>query len=96
MWVSPGAVLAGLGILAGMVGFSRHAAGFGSNGATHGSLAAVVILLLWLWLSTLVVLAWANLNAVLDRRVTVRQGQGLRAVLLALAGEGVYRRRIPT
>jgi membrane protein len=73
VWISPGAVLAGLGILLGTAGFGWYVSGFGSYGETYGSLAAVVILMLWLWLSTLAVLAGAELNAVLDRRASARQ-----------------------
>lgn len=75
VWISPGAILAALGILLGTAGFSWYVGNFGSYGETYGSLAAVVILMLWIWLSTLAVLIGAELNAELDRRSRARAGR---------------------
>jgi membrane protein len=41
---------------------------FGSYSATYGAFAAVIILMLWLWLSNVVLLLGAELNAVIDLR----------------------------
>jgi len=63
--VSPGAVVAaGLVVVVTMV-FSLYTSTFGSYNETYGSLAAVVILLLWLQLSAMTVLIGATLNRVL-------------------------------
>lgn len=67
-WITPGAVLAALGLLAISGGLSWYVANFGSYDETYGSLAAVVVLMLWIWLSTVMVLVGAELNAELDRR----------------------------
>ena len=45
-----------------------YAANAGSYGATYGSLAAVVLLLLWLLVSAAVVLLGAEVNAELERQ----------------------------
>lgn len=67
-WVTPGSVVATLGILATSAGFAWYAASLGDYNATYGSLAGVVVLLLWLWLSAYVLLLGAELNAELERQ----------------------------
>jgi membrane protein len=62
-WVSLGAGLATLIWLVGSVGFSLYVDNFGSYGKTYGSLAGVVVLLLWLWITSLAVLFGAEVNA---------------------------------
>ncbi len=67
-WISPGAVVAVVGLIATSAGLGWYTASFGSYDETYGSLAAVVVLMLWIWLSTAMVLIGAELNAELDRR----------------------------
>ena len=43
--------------------FSWYAANFGSYNATYGSLGAIMGFMIWLWLSTIVVLLGAEINA---------------------------------
>jgi len=43
--------------------FSWYAANFGTFNKTYGSLGAVVGFMLWMWLSTIVVLLGGKLNA---------------------------------
>jgi membrane protein len=62
-WVSTGAVVATVIWLVASLAFSLYADNFGSYGKTYGSLAAVVILMLWLWISFYVVLLGAEINA---------------------------------
>jgi membrane protein len=62
-WVSRGAVVATLLWLVASAGFSFYVTHFGSYDAMYGSVGAVVILLLWFWLSALIVLLGAALNA---------------------------------
>ena len=62
-WVSTGAVVSTLVWLIASFGFSLYVDYFSSYGKTYGSLAAVVVLLLWLWISFYVVLLGAEINA---------------------------------
>ena len=71
-WITPGAVVAGLGLILVSAGLGWYVANFGSYDETYGSLAAVVVLMLWIWLSTVMVLVGAEINAELDRR-TIRR-----------------------
>ena len=68
LWVSPGAAVAAVGIVITSAGLSWYTTNFGSYDETYGSLAAVVVLMLWIWLSTVMVLIGAEVNAEMDRR----------------------------
>lgn len=48
--------------------FSAFVINFGSFNETYGSLSAIVILLLWLWLSAMTILMGAELNAILAKK----------------------------
>jgi membrane protein len=61
-FLRPGTILASLLWLAGSAGFSYYAAHFGSYDRIYGSLGAVAILLVWLYVSAYIVLAGAELN----------------------------------
>jgi membrane protein len=65
-WITWGATIATVLWLLGSAGFSFYVSRFGSYDATYGSLAAPVVLLLWFWLSALVVLLGAEIDAELE------------------------------
>ena len=67
-WVSWGAVVALVLWLLGSVGFSWYVDNFGKYNQTYGALAAVIILLLWLFLSAFAVLLGAEFNAETERQ----------------------------
>ena len=67
-WVSWGAVIATLLWIAGSIAFSIYVRNFGSYNETYGSLGAVVILLMWFWLSAFIVLLGAELNAEMEHQ----------------------------
>jgi membrane protein len=67
-WVSAGAVVALALWLLGSVGFSWYVDNFGKYNQTYGALAAVIILLLWLFLSAFAVLLGAEVNAETERQ----------------------------
>jgi membrane protein len=67
-WVSIGAVVALVLWLLGSVGFSFYVDNFGKYNQTYGALAAVIILLLWLFLSAFAVLLGAEFNAESERQ----------------------------
>ncbi|MCB2053199.1 MAG: YihY/virulence factor BrkB family protein [Geminicoccaceae bacterium] len=67
-WVSPGAVIATVLWVAGSMAFSFYVRSFGSYNETYGSIGAVVILLMWFWLSALIVLMGAELNSEIEHQ----------------------------
>ncbi|MGE0227857.1 MAG: YihY/virulence factor BrkB family protein [Dehalococcoidia bacterium] len=67
-WVSPGAVLFAFGWLIATVLFGLYVSNFGSYNATYGALGGVVILLIWFYLTAYILLAGAELNAMLAQR----------------------------
>ena len=70
-WVSWGAVAATLLWLVASALFSLYVREFATYNRTYGSLGAVVVLLMWFWLSAFAVLLGAELNAEMERQ-TVR------------------------
>ncbi|MBV0890574.1 YihY/virulence factor BrkB family protein [Paracoccus sp. Z118] len=73
-WISPGALLAAVGLIIASVLFSWYVANFGNYNETYGSLGAVVVLMLWLWIAAIVVLVGAELNSETERRIKIENG----------------------
>src|SRR5690606_9161394 len=65
-WLPPGAVVAALLWLASSLLFSFYVANFASYNETFGSIGAVVVLLLWFYISAFAVCIGAELNAELE------------------------------
>jgi len=62
-WLSLGSVLATVMWVVASLGFAFYVNNFGSYAKTYGALAGVVVLLLWFWITALVVLVGAEINA---------------------------------
>lgn len=67
-WISVGSVFAALAWLAVSSLFSFYLANFANYNATYGALGAVVGVMMWMWLSTVVVLIGAELNAEIEHQ----------------------------
>jgi len=65
-WITPGSLLVAVLWLAASILFSFYVANFASYDVTYGSLGAVVVALMWLFISAYVVLLGAELNAELE------------------------------
>jgi membrane protein len=74
-WVSPGAILAIVVWLIASVGFTLYVANFGSYNKTYGTLGAVIVFLVWLWITNLALLLGAEFNAELERGRELESGQ---------------------
>jgi membrane protein len=73
-WVSPGGLLAVVIWLLGSAGFALYVANFGSYNKTYGTLATIIIFLVWLYLTNTAVLLGAELNAELERGRALEAG----------------------
>jgi membrane protein len=74
-WVSPGGILAAAIWLVASFGFRLYVSSFGKYAETYGSLAGVIVLLLWLYLTALAVIIGGELNAELERQSAARNGE---------------------
>lgn len=75
-WVYPGIIFTSVSWLIMSAGFSFFVANFGSYNATYGSLGAVIVLLMWFWLTAFVVIVGAELNAEMERQTCVDTTRG--------------------
>ncbi len=66
VFLTPGSVLATVLWLIGSLGFRFYVVNFGSYNETYGAIGGVMVLLLWLYLSGLVVIIGAELNAEIE------------------------------
>jgi membrane protein len=74
-WVSPGSILAVLVWLIASAAFAFYVANFSSYNKTYGALGGVIAFLVWLWITNLVILLGAELNAELERGRLIEAGK---------------------
>jgi membrane protein len=68
-WISPGSIFAAVTWIAASLLFSWYASHFGSYNKTYGSLGAAVGFMTWIWISTMVILIGAKINAELEHQM---------------------------
>jgi membrane protein len=73
-WITPGSTIAVLVWAAASAGFAVYVANFASYNKVYGSLAGVVVFLVWLWISNLAILFGAEFDAELTRGKEVAEG----------------------
>ena len=73
-WISPGAILAIVVLGIGTLAFGIYAANFSNYERTYGSLAGVIVFLLWLWIANLALLFGAEFDAELERGRQLQAG----------------------
>lgn len=69
-WASPGAIAATVLWLGASALFSLYIGRFGNYNETYGALGAVIVMLLWLYISGYIIVAGAELNAELEHQTT--------------------------
>jgi membrane protein len=67
-WLSIGAIFATVAWFAVSAGLSYYFANFANYNATYGSLGAAIGTMMWMWLSTIVVLVGAELNSEIEHQ----------------------------
>jgi membrane protein len=66
-WITWGSAIGSLLWLAASLLFSWYAANFGAYNKTYGSLGAAIGFMTWIWVSSIVILAGAEIDAVMER-----------------------------
>lgn len=87
-FITPGSVFATVVWLVVSGGFAFYTSRFGSYNKTWGSLAAVIIMLTWLWLAAIALLLGAEINAEAERSRELREGRPAERRLLAPTRSG--------
>ncbi|QSQ14765.1 YihY/virulence factor BrkB family protein [Myxococcus landrumensis] len=67
-FITPGSVVGVFIWVVASWGFSKYVANFGKYDVNYGAIGGVIVLLLWMWLSSQVVLLGAEINAILEQR----------------------------
>ncbi len=75
-WSSPGALVATVIWLLASAGFAIYTGNFGKYNETYGSMGAVIVLMLWLFITALSVIIGAELNAEVERQTKRDTTQG--------------------
>jgi membrane protein len=75
-WLSVGSAFATVTWLAGSALLSFYLANYANYDATYGSLGAAIGLMVWMWMSTIVVLLGAELNAELEHQTLADSTDG--------------------
>ncbi|MGI8413242.1 MAG: YihY/virulence factor BrkB family protein [Solirubrobacteraceae bacterium] len=93
--IVPGSALAIVIWLLASAGFAFYVANFGSYNKTYGSLGAVIIFLVWMWITNVAILLGAELNAERERSRQLRQGapEAERELQLEERSEPDYKKR---
>jgi membrane protein len=73
-WLSPGGLFAVAVWVIASAAFAFYVANFASYNKTYGALAAVIIFLVWLWISNIAVLLGAEFNAEIERGRRIEAG----------------------
>ncbi len=73
-WVTPGSALAVLIWLIASGGFAVYVANFASYNKTYGSIAGIIVFLVWLWITNIAVLLGVEVNAELEHQRAIAAG----------------------
>jgi membrane protein len=74
-WVTPGCLVALVAWVLASAAFAFYVVNFGSYDKTYGTLAGLVALLVWLWISNLAILFGHQLNAERERSAEIEEGR---------------------
>ena len=73
-WVTPGGLVAVALWIVASAAFAVYVANFGSYNKTYGSIAGVIVFLVWLWITNIAVLLGAEFNAEIERGRQIEAG----------------------
>lgn len=73
--VLPGTIFTTIAFLVASWGFSIYVTNFGNYSATYGSLAGGIILIFWLYITGVIIILGAQINAIMHKRHVVVKGE---------------------
>lgn len=73
-WITPGSFLALVIWLVASAGFAFYVANFGSYNKTYGTMAGVIVFLIWLWITNLAILLGLEFDAEIARQRAIAGG----------------------
>ncbi|WP_353509869.1 YihY/virulence factor BrkB family protein [Intrasporangium sp.] len=93
-WLSVGAAIAITVAVVASIGFGLYVSGFSNYDKTYGSLAGVIVFLLWMWLMNLALLFGAEVDAELERGRELQAGMAAEeAIQLPPRGSKASKKR---
>jgi membrane protein len=85
--ITPGSVGGVVLWLAASAAFSAYVANFGSYDKTYGALGGIIVLFLWMWISSLVMLVGAEANAVIEHKAVEVKRPGAKSMAAPREGD---------
>ncbi|MBM7115654.1 YihY/virulence factor BrkB family protein [Archangium primigenium] len=79
-FITPGSVVGVLLWLLASTGFSLYVRNFGSYDVSYGALGGVIVMLMWMWISSQVILIGAEINAILEHRSPEGKSPGAKTM----------------
>ncbi|HEX9049684.1 MAG TPA: YihY/virulence factor BrkB family protein [Anaeromyxobacter sp.] len=79
-FITPGSVVGVVLWVLASYAFSQYVGHFGSYDKTYGALGGVIVLLLWMWISSLVLLVGAEINAFIEHRSPEGKREGAKSM----------------
>ncbi|MFE1437197.1 YihY/virulence factor BrkB family protein [Streptomyces sp. NPDC058739] len=73
-WITPGSLLALLIWMIASAGFALYVANFGSYNKTYGTMAGVIVFLIWLWITNIAILLGLEFDAETARQRAIAGG----------------------
>lgn len=73
-WISPGATIAFVAMVLASAGFGFYVANFGKYEKTYGTIAGLIVLLLWIWIINLTLLLGAEVDTEVERARELQAG----------------------
>ncbi len=77
-FITPGSVIGLIILILASLGFRLYVSRFSDYSATYGSLGAVIVLLLWLYITGLVILIGSEVNALIEHYSSEGKEKGVR------------------
>lgn len=75
-WVTPGAIFACIGWVAASYGFTLYVQNFASYNESFGTLAGIIIMMMWLWITVFVILLGGEINAEMEHQTRMDTTSG--------------------